>query len=102
MGWVDVLKSVVMKVSNDFFDQIEVCVVNVIPLVNEESCSFYEWTNALVDDKIKPQQYEEVQIPNISLYGEVECSGIVATNGRSLNFLTINAMAKKIFFFIQV
>lgn len=44
-----------MKVSNDSFDQIEVCVVNVVPFVNEESCSFYEWTNALVDDKIKLQ-----------------------------------------------
>jgi hypothetical protein len=41
MRWVDVLKSVVMKVSNDSFDKIEVCVVNVIPFVNEESCSFY-------------------------------------------------------------
>jgi hypothetical protein len=90
-----------MKISNDSFDQIEVCVVNVVPFVNEESYSFYEWTNALVDDKIKPQQYEEVQIPNISLYGEVECSGITTTNGRSLIFLTINAMARKIFF-IQV
>ncbi len=87
-----------MKVSNDSFDQIEVCVVNVIPFVNEESCSFYEWTNALVDDKIKPQQYEEVQIPNISLYGEVECNGVATTNGTSLIFLTINAMAREIFF----
>jgi hypothetical protein len=101
MGWVDVLESVVMKISNDSFDQIEVCVVNVVPFVNKESCFFYEWTNALVDDKIKPQQYEEVQIPNISLDGEVECSGIVITNGRSLIFLTIIAMARKIFF-IQI
>jgi hypothetical protein len=90
-----------MKVSNDSFDQIEVCVVNVVPFVNEKSCSLYEWTNALVDDKIKPQQCEEAQIPNISLYGEVECSGIATTNGRSLIFLTINAMARKIIF-IQV
>jgi hypothetical protein len=57
-----------MKVSNDSFDQIEVCVVNVVPFVNEESCSFYEWTNALIDDKTKPQQYEEVQIPNFSIW----------------------------------
>jgi hypothetical protein len=37
----------------------------------------------------------------IFLYGEIECSGIVTTNGRTLIFLTINAMARKIFF-IQV
>lgn len=86
-----------MKVSNDSFDQIEVCVVNVVPFVNEESCFLYEWTNALVDDKFEPQQYEGVQIPNSSLYGEVECSGIATTNGRSLIFLTINSMARKIF-----